>query len=299
LTDGRAPKRVPQQTWCILELLQVSAPFLARKGVQSSRLEAELLLSHVLECERIALYTRFDQPVPADRLDRYRELIRRRSRRVPTQYLTGRCEFMSLPFTVGPGVLIPRPETEHLVETAARYARGLAQPTLADVGTGTGNIAVSLAHCLPDARVYASDISPEVLEVARINVEKNGVTDRVELLEGDLVQPFQQRALTGAFDIVASNPPYVADGEFPGLQPEVRDHEPRLALAGGADGLDFYRRLAAEAPPLLKEGGLLMMEMADGMGGEVEEIVASSQGLVPVEVVEDYSRIRRVIVARK
>ena len=285
--------------WRVLDLIRVSTEFLASKGVDSPRLTAELLLVHALDCKRIDLYTRFDQITPPAALDRFRELIRQRAGRRPTQYLLGRCEFMSLEFAVNEHVLIPRPETELLVEAACRHAAAMASPRVADVGAGCGCIGLALAHRATDARVFLTDISEPALRVARANAKALGVDARAAFLHGDLFEPIEKRGLRAGLDMVASNPPYVAAGEFETLPPEVRDHEPRLALDGGPDGLDFYRRFVTQAPDFLKPSGFLLLEMPDGRANPIRSLVDESATLDVVEIIKDYGRVERVLVAQR
>ena len=293
-----------RRTWPILDLIRVSADFLTRKGIDSPRLTAELLLAETLRCPRIELYTRFDRIVQPEPLARFRELIRRRATRTPTQYLLGRSEFMSLEFAVNEHVLVPRPETEILVEAAQRRAEAVENPVIADLGTGCGNIAIALAQRLPQSYILLCDVSEAALEVARVNAQKHNVHTRAQFLHGDLFAPLERAGWRARLDIIVSNPPYVADDEFPTLQPEVRDHEPRVALAGGPDGLDFYRGIVARAPEFLKPDGFLLLELPDGKGDAIRSLLtnATDSAAAPrfhqVETIEDHNRITRVLVAR-
>jgi len=221
------------------------------------RLEAEVLLSHVLNVSRTALLAHSERLLTADQLSNYQTLIRRRASGYPLPYLTGGVEFYGLGFEVTPEVMIPRPETETLVDLA--LARRPA--TIVDVGTGCGCIAVSLAVHLPQATIYAIEISPAALAVARRNVERHGVAARVRLMVGDVLTP-----RPGPVDLIVSNPPYVSRGEWASLPASVRDHEPRLAFDGGPDGLNIIRRLLAQAPGVLRPGGGLLIEIGADQG---------------------------------
>lgn len=277
--------------WTILKVLQWTQQRFAERGLRTPRLDAEVLLAHVLGCDRVKLYTHFDQPLKKEELGAYRELIKRRLGGEPVAYLVGRQEFWSLPFAVDPRVLIPRPETEGVVEAALELLAGRPSPKVADVGTGSGAIAVAIAHERPDARVVAIDRSPEALAVAKDNAANNGAT--VELLEGDLLAPLEGR---GPFDLIASNPPYIADRDFSSLPPEVRC-EPRLALTSGPEGLEAIRRLAAGAPPLLADGGALVLEIGAGQAEAVRALLG--EHFSSVEVRRDLAGIGRVAIARK
>jgi release factor glutamine methyltransferase len=228
----------------VRELITRSASWLHDKGIESSRLEAELLLAHVLDVERLRLYLDADRPLVDAEVEPYRDLIKRRARGEPVAYLTGKKEFYGIAFEVTPDVLVPRPETELIVDRA----RALKPKRILEIGTGSGCIAVACAVRLPEASIVATDISPEALDVAR----RNDTTGRVEFRLGDLFDPVE-----GKFDLIVSNPPYVADGA---ATPNVEAHEPHVALFAGADGLDILRRLLPEAARHLEPGGALLCE---------------------------------------
>jgi release factor glutamine methyltransferase len=259
-----------KETWTVLKILQWTAGYLKDKGVDNGRLDAELLLSEVLQLDRVGLYLNYDRPLQAEELAAYRQLVGRRSRREPLQYILGRAEFWSLPFRVGPAVLIPRPDTEVLVEEALRRVR--ADGTILDVGTGSGAVAIALASELPAARLVGIDVSEVALQVATENARHNGVAERVDLLRIDLAC-----LPAGPFDLIVANPPYIPAAEMAGLMPEVRDHEPVLALAGGDDGLDCYRLLAGQAATRLQPGGWLLVEVGIGQAAVVQEIFAAAK----------------------
>lgn len=256
--------------WTVRALLAWTTDFLKSKGNAEAKREAELLLAHVLACKRVELFVRFDEaPSDAERVQ-FRELIRRRVAGWPVAYLLGSRDFYMLTFEVDPAVLVPRPDTETLVAEAVERLKPLAAPEVLDLGTGSGCIAVSLAHQKKDARVLATDVSPDALAVARRNAERHGVADRVAFAQGDL---FAAVPPGRAFDLIASNPPYIAHGEFAALDPDVRDHEPRLALDGGPDGLAFYRRIAAGAGALLRPGGTLLLEVGHTQAAAVRGLL--------------------------
>ncbi len=292
------PDPAPQQptVWTIKELLKWTTDFLAKKGIENPRTDAQILLGHVLGYTRTYLTVNFDeQPSEANR-NRFKELIQRRVAGWPVAYLVGSRDFYSLTFEVNPAVLIPRPETETLVLEALTFLKPRTAPAVLDLGTGSGCIAVSIAHEKKDAQVTAVDISPDALAVAKRNAEKNGVTDRVAFLQGDLFSPLPAGA---AFDLVVSNPPYIAHHEFAGLAPDVREHEPRAALDGGADGLAFYRRIAAAVAPFLKPGGKLLLEIGSTQDEAVRSLLAERPELEVGATLKDDNKLPRVVTAKK
>ena len=279
------------ETWTVLKILRWTSGYLAERGIDNGRLDAELLLADLLQLDRVGLYLNFDRPLNAAELTDFRERVGRRARREPLHYILGRAEFWSLPFRVGPAVLVPRPDTEVLVEEA--LARATPAARILDVGTGSGAIAVALAHELPAARVAAVDISAAALALAAENARINGVAERVAFAPGDL------HALpAGEFDLVVANPPYIAAADLAGLMPEVRDFEPQLALHGGSDGLDAYRSLARQASKLLVPGGWLLVEVGAGQAAAVQELLAAA-GLGEIFCRDDYAGIPRVVGARQ
>jgi len=292
---------MPEQSWTIASLLKWTTGFLESKGIDSPRLDAELLLAEALGCSRVELYMEYNREPDERSRDRFRDLVRRRASREPVQYILGRAEFYALEFEVTPEVLIPRPETEYLVAEAVGVLSGGGSVEggglAADVGTGSGNAAVSLAVNRPGARVIGTDSSPAALAVARRNVARHGVAGRVELREGDLLAPLGPEA--GGFDCVMSNPPYVAEGELIGLMPEVRDHEPRCALLAGPDGLAVARRLLEEAPAYLCPGGWLILELGAGQAAAAQRIAACTGRYGEVRSVKDQQGIERILALRK
>ncbi len=264
---------------------------LTERGVASPRLDAELLLADVLDTDRVGLRLAGERPLAIAIAARYARLVERRGAREPLQYLRGRQEFFSREFVIDASVLVPRAETEILVEAVLERARPLARPSIVDVGAGSGAIAVTLALELPCARIVGTESSVEALRVARANAERLGAAARVELRRGDLLAPCAGER----FDLVVSNPPYVARAEIDALEPEVRDYEPRLALDGGPDGLAIYRRLAAEAASVLAVGGAVAIEIGQGQRAAVEGIFAAV-GFAAPEAHRDLAGIERVLV---
>jgi release factor glutamine methyltransferase len=260
--------------WTTLELLRWTTAHFAAKGIETPRLDAELLLAFALGCDRLRLYVDFEKPVTPEERARFRPLVRRRAdERVPVAYLTGRREFWSLPLAVTPDVLIPRPDTETLVEAVlSRLPEHEAKRSLLDLGTGSGAIALALATALPGAQLVASDVSAAALALARQNAEALGLAGRVRFLAGDGFA-----AVAGErFDAVVSNPPYLSSAEAGGLAPELR-HEPALALfADGGDGTALLRRIIAEAGPRLRPGGLLALELAPAQAPDVTQWLAAA-----------------------
>ena len=286
----------------VLEGIQKSAEFLAKKEVDSPRLQAELLLAHLLKLPRMKLYLNFERALTEPETDTFRELVKRRAQREPLQHITGSTSFCGLEIAVNRHVLVPRPETELLAEAGWSFLSTINhQPSTAlDFGTGSGCIAIALAAKSPTAKIIALDISPEALDLARQNAGKNNVADRIEFVQGDgfkgLDSHRRDACATSGFDLIISNPPYIPTAEIATLDPEVRDFDPRGALDGGADGLDFYRRLATEARPLLKHGGKLMLEFGDGQGEAIREIFTGQNWIVEA-IREDYTQRQRILIA--
>ncbi|MGI5838829.1 MAG: peptide chain release factor N(5)-glutamine methyltransferase [bacterium] len=283
----------------VAEALAWATACLAAEGIPAARLDAEVLLSHVLTTDRSRFYIYPDAAVPPAAARRYREIVAARAARRPLQYLTDRQEFMGIDFAVNEHVLIPRPETEILVEAVCAEIGMRQAPLLADVGTGSGAIAVSLAKFLPDATIYALDISAAALALAGRNAAAAGVGARVFCLAGDLLDPLQDRGLAGALAGIVANPPYIPTGDIADLAPEVRDWEPRLALDGGKDGMEYYRRLVAAAPPYLTADGFLAVEIGAGQADAVAELFAASGVFTVIRRRRDYAGWERVIIGRK
>jgi len=264
---------------------------LTAAGVPEPRADAEVLLAHALGTSRGSVITASRDLLSAGDAETFEVLLARRAAREPVQYIVGEREFWSLALAVDPRVLIPRPETELVVETVLRIARGRGR--IVDVGTGSGAIALAVARERPEAEVWATDVDLGALAVARANLTRHAL--RVGLVCGDLVAPFRRASI----DVVASNPPYVAEDEHAGLLPEVRDHEPARALLAGADGLAVLRRLVAGAPEVLVPGGWLIMEMGAGQADAVRSSVVRDGRYGEVRTVEDHAGIERVLVARR
>lgn len=284
----------PQQQWTPLALVRVSAEFLAERGIESARLDAELLLAHVLGVNRMTLYVDHARPVIARELDEYRELIRERGRRVPLQLLVGSVHMLDLRFEVRAGVFIPRPETEVLIRKCLELLPDGAR-FAAEVGVGSGCIAVSLLHAWPDARMIGWDLSEAALELSLANAQQHGVADRLELIHGDGCAALGERA--SQFDLVVSNPPYVGLEERELLAPEVRDHDPADALFAGADGMDCIERLVPAAAGALKPEGWLVMEHGSAQGQRTTRLLRGSS-FESVSVSRDLSGLDRVSVGR-
>lgn len=253
------------------QVIQRGAEFLQRHGVDSPRLHSELLLAHVLKVPRLQLYLNHDRPVAEPELSVVRALVQRRAQREPLQHLVGSTSFCGLELTVSPAALIPRPETETLVELAVAALKryGAPEPGLLDFGTGTGCVAVALAAQCPTACIHALDVSEAALALARANAERHGFIGRIRFHHGD---GFRALPTGLRFDLLVSNPPYIPTADIATLQPEVRDFDPVSALDGGADGLDFYRLLAHEAPSWLNPGGGLLAEFGDGQAEAIERL---------------------------
>lgn len=290
----------------VLEVLRRAQGYLAGYGVSTPRLDAEVLLGHVLGMDRVHLYVNFDRPMSQDELARYRKLIADRARRIPVAYLTGEKEFMGMAFLVGRGVLIPRPDTEILVERAVEMLKELLgeaedrPPALvADIGTGSGAVAVSIARLVKGVKVIASDISPDALKYARANVERHGVEDRVVLVLGDLFDPVDRALGPGEkLAAVVSNPPYIPSSAIDTLSPEVAKAEPRHALDGGSDGLAFYRKLAFGAHERLISRGIIALEIGYDQGAAVSRLLEGA-GFSNVGVHKDLAGLDRVVTGVK
>lgn len=279
----------------VLEVIRRSAEYLESKGVDSPRLQIELLLAHVLKVPRLKLYLDFERRLSEHDLETLRAMVKRRGEREPLQYILGTTSFCGLEISVTPAVLIPRPETEMLVEQAWKFltSRGGQAATVLDFGTGSGCIAIAIARKFPSCEVHAVDASEEALQVARTNAER--VEVKVHFNRGvaidDLTSP-------RTFDLVVSNPPYIPDAEVETLQPEVRDHEPRLALGGGREGLDFYRMIASQGRRRLATEGNVIVELGHGQEAAVRAIF-EGEGWFVESVVADYAGTPRILIARQ
>ncbi len=296
--EARAEKA--NGTWTIKRILNWTTEFFQRHEIPSPRLDAEVLLAHALGEDRLSLYLHIDEPVPEPVLKTFRGLIRRRVEREPVAYITGRREFYSLPFRVTPSVLIPRPETEHLVEFLLRHASSPAFRAeqglrILELGTGCGNLAIALAVHLPRARVFSVDLSASALAVAKANLDAHeACRPRISILQGDLfggLHPERAR-----FHAIVSNPPYVPSEAWEDLPPEVRRFEPRLALDGGPGGIEVSRRILAEAASYLLPGGVLVLEIGEDQGEILMQEAARTRRYREPRILEDYAGRPRVLV---
>ncbi|MFF2092530.1 peptide chain release factor N(5)-glutamine methyltransferase [Paenibacillus sp. NPDC058174] len=296
-------------SYTIREACLQASSFLAGHGVEEYRSNAELLLLHVLEVERPVLLRDWSiEQFPPEKAEAWIQAVRRKAEGEPVQYIIGEQWFYGRPFTVTPAVLIPRPETELLVEAVLEAADGIwplegdAVPTVLDVGTGSGAIAVTLAAQRPRWRVSASDLSPDALEVARMNAARHEAAGRIAFVQGDLLAPFavgaEGSASAGlAADVLVSNPPYIPADDLPGLQREVRDFEPHLALDGGADGLDPYRRMVEQLPALRQVPRIVGFELGMGQARDVAALLEQNGAWDEVRIITDYAGIERHVLA--
>jgi release factor glutamine methyltransferase len=283
-------------SWTVLRLLNWTADFLKRKGSESPRLDAEVLLAHVLKWERVQLYTRHAEEVGERDRTAYRELVKRRAEGSPVAYLVGKKEFFSLSLAVNSGVLIPRPDTETLVVTFLELFKGHDSPVAVDVGTGSGCIPLACVSRHRTARFHAVDLSGAALNVARKNAETLNLSDRVTFHQGDLLAPVSS---LGPFDAVVSNPPYIATATIPTLDVGVRQYEPHLALDGGEDGLRVVSRLIEQAVPLLKLGGHLILEIGSDQELPVRDLIGSQPTLALAPTIRDAANHPRVVRATR
>lgn len=289
-------------SWTIGELLQWTTAFFTRSGIDEARLSSELLLAHALNCTRMALYTRFEQTPPPEQVAAFREMVKKRKDHTPVAYLIGKAWFYSLEFTVTPDVLIPRPDTETIVEQVIHLARltpAWETPEILDLCTGSGCIAIALAKNLPTARITASDISPAALAMAEKNAIAHELSARIHLVSGDLFEPVAAMSPPVRFHAIVSNPPYIVADKIGELMPEVARHEPRLALDGGTDGLAFYRRIARHAAEFLVPEGALILETAFDQTLEVQKILQEQGGFHDGRIIRDAAGHPRCVLVRK
>jgi release factor glutamine methyltransferase len=289
-----------ENTLTIKEALDKSADYLRKKGSSSARLDAEVLLSFILKLARLQLYLQFDRPLSEEEITRYRELLKRRGEHEPVAYITGEKEFMSLPFFVNRSVLIPRPDTEVLVEQSIKRIREWidahsgAMPCVFELGTGSGAISICLLLRFPELRILAGDISREALETARRNAERHGVESRLTLMEGDLFC-----GLEGPFDFIISNPPYIAEKDKNALSPDIILHEPHKALFAGPEGLDVLIRIIREGKKIISHPGWILVEIGKDQYIKLLQIVGEPEKFQSVQVVEDYAGLVRVLCMMK
>lgn len=276
----------------ILNSIELSKEYLEKRNVESPRINAELLLAHILKCKRMDLYLKFDQPLKDDEVAEYRELIRRRGKREPVQYIIGSVEFYGLEFLVDRNVLIPRQETEHLVEEIINIYKSHEKVKIIDVGTGSGNIAVSLAINLPNANINGIDKSNKAIEIAKQNAEKNSVINNLSFEPIDFISFANLKS--NKFDVVVSNPPYISLEEYDGLETELRDYEPKDALTDHNDGLSFYKLISEKSKNILRNNGKLFFEIGAGQSEKIKNIMTIN-GFGNISIVKDYQNIDRVI----
>lgn len=289
-------------TWTVRRLLEWTAGFFARKDVDPARLSAELLLAHVLKVPRIKLYTDYERALSEKDLAGFRDLVRRASEQEPIAYLTGTAHFFNLEFEVTRDVLIPRPDTETVVENVLQLARnqvGFESPRVLDLCTGSGCIAAAIAYHLKTAVITATEISPAAVAVARRNIERLGLAGRVIAEEGDLFEPLSRMVDAQPFNLIVSNPPYIPTAQIETLDRSVRDYEPIRALDGGADGLDFHRRILAEAPARLLPGGRVYLEIAFDQGPPAQQLATAVEAFEDVRILKDFVGRDRVLTAKR
>jgi len=276
----------------VLESLTLSTDFLEKKGIESPRLNAELLLAEILECKRLDLYLKFDQPLKENEVDKYREWISRRGKFEPLQYITGKVEFYGLQFKVTRDVLIPRPETEILVEEIIKFCKGKSGLKILDIGTGSGNIPIALAKNLNGVQITTVDVSDDAIEVAKENAVMNGVESEINFILSDVNHYTTE---TDLFDIVISNPPYISAEEYPTLQKEITEYEPAIALTDLNDGLYFYRVISEKSKSFLKSGGNIFLEIGQGQKEDIEKILSANE-FTEIHFIKDYQQIDRVAI---
>lgn len=287
------------ERWTIQKLLNWITDFFTTKGVDSPRLSAELLLSHVLGLSRIELYTLFDRVVEQTQLDKLRDLVKRCGNHEPLAYLIGRCEFYSLTFKITRDCLIPRPETELLVERAVNFLRKrTGKQEVLDLCTGSGCIAAAIAKNVKDCSITATDICDKALSIAAENITALKLVDKVKLLCGDLFDPIIAGLDGGRFDVIVSNPPYISNAEFEKLDKNVRDFEPRGSLYGGVDGLEVYRRIIDKVPDYLKPDGAIMLEIGYAQGKAVAELLETA-GFKSIRIEKDLNKNDRIAIASR
>ena len=276
----------------VLEVIKLSTEYLQKKGVESPRANAEILLAEILKCKRLELYLAFDKPLAENEVQIYREAIRKRGLRIPLQYIVGNVEFYGLNLTVNENVLIPRPETELLVEKIIKDSDKSTDLKILDVGVGSGNISLSLSKNLPNSKVLAIDISKSALDVAHQNAEINLLQDRIEfrifdIMNGDLNS-------LGKFDLIVSNPPYVSENDFESLEPELKNHEPKIALTDNSDGMSFYKHIIEVSDQLLNKPGKIYFELGMDQSTQVQKFFEQNN-FNSIQVIKDYSGIDRII----
>jgi len=283
----------------VLEALNWATDYLKDCGIDNPRLNAELLLAHSMHLSKEVLYIRLHDQMRKEEKETLEDLIRRRGSGEPLQYILGHQEFWSIDLKVDSRVLIPRPETEHLVEESLSILANISSkkiPSVLELGTGSGAIAISLAKEVKNIFLVATDLSGDALIVARENATQAGVSDKVGFVKGDLLQPFHQGE---SFDLILSNPPYIPDSEISGLAGEIKNHEPLIALQGGKDGLEVYRKLISQIPSYLKREGWLLLEIGSAQADSVSEMIGTEGYFQKPECVKDLAGIERVVKAQR
>lgn len=284
------------QRYTIRQLLQLTTQYFKQKGIEPPRVCAEMLLSHVMGYKRLQLYMHADKPLTDVERTAMRNLVKRAAEHEPVDYLVGRTPFFSMMLKVDPRVLIPRPSTETLVEHVIQHARvtpGFKAPLIADIGTGSGAIAIALAKHVADARLIATDVSKDALALAKENAREQGVADRIEFRQGDLLEPLAGKRV----HYLCSNPPYISDAEWEDVEPNVKDHEPTSALRAGADGLDYLGPLVMDAAQYLQTPGQLVLEFAASQADAMRDMVDAATGLAQPHILNDHEGLPRVLVA--
>ncbi|MCU7495597.1 MAG: peptide chain release factor N(5)-glutamine methyltransferase [Ignavibacteria bacterium] len=280
----------------VLEAIRLTTEFFEKKGIESPRINAELLLAHILKCKRLDLYLSFDKPLQENEILEYREYLKRRAQNEPLQYITGEVEFYGMPFKVNPSALIPRPETEILIEVVINSFDKQLVLSFLDIGTGTGNIPITLARHFLNSEFLTVDINEGALLLAEENAILNKIEGRIRFVKGDILS--DEFRLEHGFDVIVSNPPYVSLDEYKSLQPEITKFEPMEALTDNADGLTFYRTISRRSSEILKKGGRLFFEVGQGQSDAVAQVMKDC-GLKNIGVKKDYLNIERVIFGEK
>lgn len=286
----------PSLRWTIKSVLDWTAQYFASKGVGSPRIDAEVLLAHCLGKDRLYLYLNLEKPLSLQERDRYRELVRRRAAREPVALIVGSKEFWSIQFKVAPGILIPRPDTEILVEAVLEEIRSVADPRVMEIGTGSGAVAVSILHDKQQATIIATDIDVPALGMASLNAREAHVGGAFHCVASDIfsaIRPGEK------FDVICSNPPYIPTQDIPALEPEITEFEPIRALDGGPDGLDVIRRIARDARNYLKDQGAIIMEVGDGQADSVADILSELCGCRTIRKFLDLSGKQRVVKGKR
>ena len=276
----------------VLEVIKLSTEYLQKKGVESPRANAEILLAEILKCKRLELYLAFDKPLAENEVQVYREAIRKRGLRIPLQYIVGNVEFYGLKLIVNENVLIPRPESELLVEKIINDSDKSNNLKILDIGVGSGNISLSITKNLPNSKVVAIDISKSALDVANQNAEINSLQDRIEFRLFDFMN--DDLNSLGKFDLIVSNPPYVSENDYESLEPELKNHEPKIALTDNSNGISFYKHIIEASNQLLKKPGKIYFELGIDQSIQVQKYFEQNN-FTNIKITKDYSGIDRII----